>query len=60
MKISIALFCLLSISGVSFASGPYTPPPAPHADKAKKKDDKKKEDKNNKQDKDSKKGGQNS
>jgi hypothetical protein len=59
MKIYRALFSLLSIGGVLFASGPYTPPPTPHADKAKKKDNKKKEDKNNKKDKDSKKGSQN-
>ncbi len=44
MKISVALFCLLGISGLSFASGAYTPPPTPHAEKAKKKDDKKNKD----------------
>jgi hypothetical protein len=60
MKIYRTLFYFLSIGGVLFASGPYTPPPRPHTDKAQKKDDKKKEDKNNKKDKDSKKGSQNS
>jgi hypothetical protein len=59
MKIYRALFYFLT-SSVLFASGPYTPPPTPHADKSQKKDDKKKEDKNNKKDKDSKKGGQSS
>ena len=63
MKLYRALFYFLSIGGVSFASGPYTPPPTPHADKAQKKDGNKKEDKNdknNKKNKDPQKGGQNS
>jgi hypothetical protein len=62
----VVFFTTLSSGSVLFASGPYTPPPAPHADKAQKKDDKKKEDnnnkkedKNNKKDKDSKKESQN-
>lgn len=59
-------FATLGSGSVLFASGPYTPPPTPHANKAQKKDDKKQEEqnkkmenKNNKKGKDSKKAGQN-
>jgi hypothetical protein len=55
MKIYLALFCLLSISGLSFASGSYTPPPLPKVEKTKNKDNQKKGDKkkgNKKSDKD--------
>jgi hypothetical protein len=71
-KLLCRAFCLvvfvatLGSGSVLFASGPYTPPPTPHANKAQKKDDKqqieqnkKKEDQNKKKDKTSKKGGQN-
>lgn len=51
MKISVALLCLLSFSGLSFASGAYTPPPTPHAEKAKNKNDKKNKDDKKKDDK---------
>ncbi len=55
MKIYIALFCMLSTSGLSLASGPYTPPPhgTKSKDKGDKKKDQKKSDKSEKQSKDS-------